>query len=43
MEAGAMMATSCRDCPYNKGVRGEEIICSLDYDPRECILWGDDE
>lgn len=33
----------CDECPYNCGVRGEEIICSLDNDPRECTVWGDDE
>lgn len=27
---------NCKDCPYNGGVRGEEIICRLDRDPREC-------
>ena len=33
-----MMVTSCADCPYNHGVRGEEIICSFDYDPRLCPM-----
>ena len=28
--------TSCDDCPYNGGVRGEEIICEFDHDPTDC-------
>lgn len=43
MEAGTMIVSSCKDCPYNVGVRGEEIICSLDNDPRECTVWEGDE
>ena len=26
----------CDECPYNSGVRGEEIICDFDYDPFDC-------
>lgn len=33
-----MMILSCGDCPYNHGVRGEEIICILDHDPRFCPM-----
>lgn len=26
----------CDTCPFNSGVRGEEIICDMDQDPRDC-------
>lgn len=26
----------CDECPFNSGVRGEEIICDLDNDPTDC-------
>ena len=26
----------CDDCPFNSGVRGEEIICDLDRYTDEC-------
>ena len=29
----------CKDCPYNGGLRGEEIICRLDHDPMNCSEW----
>lgn len=32
-----MIVVTCADCPYNEGVRGEEIICAFDFDPRECL------
>ncbi len=28
----------CDKCPYNDGWRGEEIICMLDRDPRDCMV-----
>lgn len=26
----------CDECPFNSGVRGEEIICDMDKDPSDC-------
>ena len=26
----------CDECPFNDGVRGEEIICMMDQDPTDC-------
>lgn len=31
---GAM--SYCDECPFNDGVRGEEIICEMDKDPTDC-------
>lgn len=27
---------SCDECPFNSGMRGEEVICDFDHDPWNC-------